>query len=278
MKTIGIVGLGVMGGSFAARAKELGYTVIGFDLNQKALDEALAKGILDEGCARPADGLGKCETVILCLYPTLMEGWMKENGQHLHPEAIVMEIGGVKNTLVDQLEPLMPEGRELVNIHPMCGREGRGLKFSSPQIFNQANFIIVPGAKTSAKGIVEASSLAKDLGCGKISVLNADEHDDMIAFLSQLTHVIAVCLMNTHDNEHLVAYSGDSFRDLTRIAKINEDMWSELFLLNKEKLLNEIDAFSDSLAHFRKALDEEDTETMKELFISSTQKRMKFDR
>ena len=278
MKTIGIVGLGVMGGSFSARAKELGYKVIGFDLDQNALDFAMEKGWLDEGYTDPKEALAKCETLILCLYPTLMEGWMKENGEYLHPEAIIMEIAGVKSSIMDQLETLIPEGRQLVSIHPMCGRESRGIQFSSPRIFQNANFIIIPSSQTTAKGIVEASSLAKELGCGKISVLNADEHDDMIAFLSQLTHVIAVSLMNTHDNDHLVEYSGDSFRDLTRIAKINEDMWSELFLLNKEKLLTEIDAFADSLQNFRKTLEEEDVQTMKDMFIQSTQKRIKFDR
>ncbi|MCF0245226.1 MAG: prephenate dehydrogenase [Ileibacterium sp.] len=278
MKTIGIVGLGVMGGSFSARAKELGYKVIGFDLDQNALDFAMEKGWLDEGYTDPKEALAKCETLILCLYPTLMEGWMKENGEYLHQEAIIMEIAGVKSSIMDQLETLIPEGRQLVSIHPMCGRESRGIQFSSPRIFQNANFIIIPSSQTTAKGIVEASSLAKELGCGKISVLNADEHDDMIAFLSQLTHVIAVSLMNTHDNDHLVEYSGDSFRDLTRIAKINEDMWSELFLLNKEKLLTEIDAFADSLQNFRKTLEEEDVQTMKDMFIQSTQKRIKFDR
>lgn len=278
MKTIGIVGLGVMGGSFSARAKELGYKVIGFDLDQRALDFAMEKGWLDEGYTDPKEALAKCETLILCLYPTLMEGWMKENGEYLHQEAIIMEIAGVKSSIMDQLETLIPEGRQLVSIHPMCGRESRGIQFSSPRIFQNANFIIIPSSQTTAKGIVEASSLAKELGCGKISVLNADEHDDMIAFLSQLTHVIAVSLMNTHDNDHLVEYSGDSFRDLTRIAKINEDMWSELFLLNKEKLLTEIDAFADSLQNFRKTLEEEDVQTMKDMFIQSTQKRIKFDR
>ena len=278
MKTIGIVGLGVMGGSFSARAKELGYKVIGFDLDQRALDFAMEKGWLDEGYTDPKEALAKCETLILCLYPTLMEGWMKENGEYLHQEAIIMEIAGVKSSIMDQLETLIPEGRQLVSIHPMCGRESRGIQFSSPRIFQNANFIIIPSSQTTAKGIVEASSLAKELGCGKISVLNADEHDDMIAFLSQLTHVIAVSLMNTHANDHLVEYSGDSFRDLTRIAKINEDMWSELFLLNKEKLLTEIDAFADSLQNFRKTLEEEDVQTMKDMFIQSTQKRIKFDR
>ena len=278
MKTIGIVGLGVMGGSFSARAKELGYKVIGFDLDQSALDFAMEKGWLDEGYTDPKEALAKCETLFLCLYPTLMEGWMKENGEYLHQEAIIMEIAGVKSSIMDQLETLIPEGRQLVSIHPMCGRESRGIQFSSPRIFQNANFIIIPSSQTTAKGIVEASSLAKELGCGKISVLNADEHDDMIAFLSQLTHVIAVSLMNTHDNDHLVEYSGDSFRDLTRIAKINEDMWSELFLLNKEKLLTEIDAFADSLQNFRKTLEEEDVQTMKDMFIQSTQKRIKFDR
>lgn len=164
-----------------------------------------------------------------------------------------------------------------MSIHPMCGRESKGIEYANPRIFDQANFILIPDDNNTASSIVKVSSLAKDLGCKNISVLSPEEHDKMIAFLSQLTHVIAVTLMDTHENEHLVEYTGDSFRDLTRIASINEDMWSELFLLNKDILLDEIRQFRDTLDEFTEALENEDEKKMKDMMILSTKRRHKFD-
>lgn len=164
-----------------------------------------------------------------------------------------------------------------MSIHPMCGRESKGIDHADPEIFNQANFILIPDDSNTASSIVKVSSLAKDLGCKNISVLSPEDHDTMIAFLSQLTHVIAVTLMDTHENEHLVEYTGDSFRDLTRIASINEDMWSELFLLNKDYLLNEIRQFRETLDDFTEALENEDEQKMKSMMMLSTKRRKKFD-
>ena len=160
----------------------------------------------------------------------------------------------------------------------MCGRESRGIDFSDETIFNQANYMIIPTDKNTQQGIQTAKKLGEVLGVKNISILTMEEHDRMIGFLSQLTHVIAVSLMNTHENSHLVEYTGDSFRDLTRIATINEDLWTELFLLNKDILLDETDQFIQSIQHFRDALANEDQEEMKRLFIQSTKRRKLFNK
>lgn len=277
MKTAGIVGLGVMGASFAKALKNLGYTVYGMDIDPATLDYALENGFIDAGSLDPAELAGKCSLLIFALYPTKIAGWLEAYQDILQPGALLLEISGVKSHVSLPLQDMLRDDLELLSVHPMCGRESRGIAFADPAIFKNANFILVPVATNSFQSIVTASSMAKELGCKNISVLSIEEHDAMIAFLSQLTHVIAVSLMNTHENSHLVEYTGDSFRDLTRIAKINEDMWPELFLLNKEKLLEEIDAFSDSIQNFRNVLEREDTKAMKELFIQSTNRRKKFD-
>ncbi|MGM9961048.1 MAG: prephenate dehydrogenase [Allobaculum sp.] len=277
MKTAGIIGMGVMGGSFAGRLKELGYRVFGFDLNGHSLKRAKEKGWIDEGFADFSHGLNDCELLIFCIYPTLLKKWIEQNQSHFAPNTLVLEISGVKRAVMEPVHNILRKDCELMSIHPMCGRESKGIEYANPRIFDQANFILIPDDNNTASSIVKVSSLAKDLGCKNISVLSPEEHDKMIAFLSQLTHVIAVTLMDTHENEHLVEYTGDSFRDLTRIASINEDMWSELFLLNKDILLDEIRQFRDTLDEFTEALENEDEKKMKDMMILSTKRRHKFD-
>lgn len=277
MKTAGIIGMGVMGGSFAGRLKQLGYRVYGFDLNGHSLKRAKEKGWIDEGFADFSHGLPECELLIFCIYPTLLKQWIEKNQNHFAPHTLILEISGVKRAVMEPVQNILRKDCELMSIHPMCGRESKGIEYANPAIFDQANFILIPDEHNTASSIVKVSSLAKDLGCKNISVLSPEEHDKMIAFLSQLTHVIAVTLMDTHENEHLVEYTGDSFRDLTRIASINEDMWCELFLLNKDILLDEIRQFRDTLDEFTKALEQSDEKKMKDMMVLSTKRRHKFD-
>lgn len=286
MKTYGIIGLGVMGASFAARLKELGQPVVGFDTDPTVIEYALSHQMIDKGAVDKANDpaaaadvrrlLGLCDVLIFCIYPTLLCQWIEQHQDALMPGTLLMEISGVKRAIMEPAREILREDIELLPIHPMCGRESKGIRYSTPRIFDQANFLIIPYPDSTPQAIVSASVLAKDLGCRNISILSAQEHDAMIAFLSQLTHVIAVSLMNTHENGHLVEYTGDSFRDLTRIARINEEMWSELFLLNKDLLLSEIEQFEASLNTFKTALQNDDSETMKKLFIQSTERREKF--
>lgn len=277
MKTAGVIGLGVMGGSFCARLKELGWRVYGFDLNSQSLKTARKKGWIDEGFADFSQGLSDCEMLIFCIYPSLLKDWIAKWQNFFAPGTLLLEISGVKRAIMNPVQNILREDVELMAIHPMCGRESKGIEHADPRIFDHANFILIPEPGNTATAIVKVSALAKDLGCENISVLTPEEHDEMIAFLSQLTHVIAVSLMDTHENEHLVEYTGDSFRDLTRIASINEDMWSELFLLNKDMLLSEIRQFQSTLDGFARALENEDKKTMKDMMILSTKRRKKFD-
>ena len=278
MKTIGIIGLGVMGASFAARLSQQGISVIGFDKSEDTIQTALKKGIIQKGTTHPKDYLSLCDQIVICLYPTQIETWIQTYQSYLSKNTLLMEISGVKTGILAPLQEMLRSDLEIISIHPMCGRESRGIEYSDPAIFDQANYIVIPTEKNSQSAIDQAVELGKILQVGHIATLSVEEHDRMIGFLSQLTHVIAVSLMNTHENSHLVEYTGDSFRDLTRIAEINEDLWAELFLLNKEILLDETDQFIASIKHFRDALESEDTEEMKRLFIQSTKRRKLFNR
>ena len=276
---IGIIGLGLMGASFAKRlSPQKDKTIYGIDQNEQTIQTALELNIIKEGSTDPSQLIKKCNLIILALYPTMIKPWIVENQQYLESGTILMDISGVKTNIVEPVQAILREDLELISIHPMCGRESRGINFAQADIFDNANYIIVPTNKNTPKAIEAAKQLGKDLRVKNISILSCEEHDRMIGFLSQLTHVIAVSLMNTHDNSHLVEYTGDSFRDLTRIATINEDLWSELFLLNKDILLDEIDQFLDATKHFRDSLEKEDIDEMKRLFIQSTNRRKLFNK
>lgn len=276
---IGIIGLGLMGASFAKRlSPQKDKTIYGIDQNEQTIQTALELNIIKEGSTDPGKLIKKCNLIILALYPTMIKPWIVENQQYLESGTILMDISGVKINIVEPVQAILREDLELISIHPMCGRESRGIDFAQADIFDNANYIIVPTNKNTPKAIEAAKQLGKDLRVKNISILSCEEHDRMIGFLSQLTHVIAVSLMNTHDNSHLVEYTGDSFRDLTRIATINEDLWSELFLLNKDILLDEIDQFLDATKHFRDSLEKEDIDEMKRLFIQSTNRRKLFNK
>ena len=276
---IGIIGLGLMGASFAKRlSPQKDKTIYGIDQNEQTIQTALELNIIKEGSTDPGKLIKKCNLIILALYPTMIKPWIVENQQYLKSGTILMDISGVKTNIVEPVQAILREDLELISIHPMCGRESRGIDFAQADIFDNANYIIVPTNKNTPKAIEAAKQLGKDLRVKNISILSCEEHDRMIGFLSQLTHVIAVSLMNTHDNSHLVEYTGDSFRDLTRIATINEDLWSELFLLNKDILLDEIDQFLDATKHFRDSLEKEDIDEMKRLFIQSTNRRKLFNK
>lgn len=276
---IGIIGLGLMGASFAKRlSPQKDKTIYGIDQNEQTIQTALELNIIKEGSTDPDKLIKKCNLIILALYPTMIKPWIVENQQYLESGTILMDISGVKTNIVEPVQAILREDLELISIHPMCGRESRGIDFAQADIFDNANYIIVPTDKNTPKAIKAAKQLGKDLRVKNISILSCKEHDRMIGFLSQLTHVIAVSLMNTHDNSHLVEYTGDSFRDLTRIATINEDLWSELFLLNKDILLDEIDQFLDATKHFRDSLEKEDIDEMKRLFIQSTNRRKLFNK
>lgn len=275
----GIIGLGLMGASFAKRlSPQKDKTIYGIDQNKQTIQTALELNIIKEGSTDPGKLIKKCNLIILALYPTMIKPWIVENQQYLESGTILMDISGVKTNIVEPVQAILREDLELISIHPMCGRESRGINFAQADIFDNANYIIVPTNKNTPKAIEAAKQLGKDLRVKNISILSCEEHDRMIGFLSQLTHVIAVSLMNTHDNSHLVEYTGDSFRDLTRIATINEDLWSELFLLNKDILLDEIDQFLDATKHFRDSLEKEDIDEMKRLFIQSTNRRKLFNK
>ncbi len=274
-----IVGLGLIGGSYAAALSAQGYHVSAITKDPSTIAYGHEKGLIDKGSTRIDPSIiGDADLVIFSLYPKLLVSWIEENQKYFKKGALITDVTGVKSSVVPKIQSILREDLEFIGCHPMAGREVAGVQNSDPSIFKGANFIITPTEKNTPEAIKTCEQLAELLGFERISQLSIEEHDEMIGFLSQLTHIIAVSLMTCNDSEQLVKYTGDSFRDLTRIAKINEKMWSELFLLNKEELIRQIDKFSDELHQFRDYLNEENREAMEDKMRLSTQRRHQFDK
>ena len=272
-----IVGLGLMGGSCARGLKKLGFKVEAIDNKKTSIDYAVEHGIIDRGYDYPDEmAIRKADVIIFALYPDILKDWIKDH-QHLFKYGLLItDVTGVKSCIVYDIQEILREDVEYVPAHPMAGKEVYGVENADDAIFRGANFIVAPTEKNTEAGIEWCKGLGKILGFRKISVLTPEEHDEMIGFVSQLTHVIAVSLMTCNDNTHLVDYTGDSFRDLTRIASINEEMWSELFLLNKKYLLEHMDVFINEMTQFRNLLDAEDVEGMKDKMRLSTRRHAFF--
>lgn len=274
-----IVGLGLLGGSYARALKKKGYTVYAIEKQQEALDYALGCGIIDKGSAEiDAKLLQEANLTVFALYPHVFLSWIRENGRLFPAGAVITDVTGVKSSVVYEVQSLLPEGVEYIAAHPMAGREVAGVENSDDAIFQGANYIVVPTEKNTADAIELCRELGYELGFARVSVLTPEKHDEMIAFLSQLTHCIAVSLMCAGDDPGLVDYTGDSFRDLTRIARIQEDLWCELFLLNKEELITQMRRFKEMFSALETAIEQEDVGTMKNMMRLSTARRKLFDR
>lgn len=273
-----IVGLGLLGGSYAQGLTDTGFTVGAIDVNQESIDYALSKGLIQSGSTKvEKEYVSQFDLIIFALYPKVLIQWLKDYQMYFKTGAVITDVTGVKLWVNNEIKKFIRDDIEYVLAHPMAGREVYGIKNSDKTIFKGANYIVIPNEKSSEEAIKVVEDIGRLLGFKNVVRLNEEEHDEMIGFLSQLTHCIAVCLMTSKDSKHLVEYTGDSFRDLTRIAKINENMWTELFLLNKEELLKQITLFEEQLSLMKKAIKEEDEESIKSMMRLSTLRRSYFD-
>lgn len=273
-----IVGLGLLGGSIAMGLKKMNHEVYAIDIDEKAIQYALAHNIILEGSTSLDPNLiGKADVILSGLYPSMIVDWINENQKYMKPHTLITDVTGVKGPIVSKIQSLLREDLEFIGAHPMAGKEVSGIQNADPSIFLPANLILTPTEKNTQEAIDFMREVGIELRFNRIVELSVEEHDEMIGYLSQLTHVIAVSLMNANDSTHLAEYTGDSFRDLTRIAKINENLWTELFLMNKENLIREISCFVDEVNDFKEALENEDCEKMKQKFVTSTKRRKYFD-
>ena len=274
-----IVGLGLMGGSYAKALTQKGFFVSAITKEQSSIDYALNEKIISKGFSYVDEStVQDADLIIFALYPQTFKNWVIEY-QHLFKSgAVITDVTGVKKSVVYDIQSILRDDVEFIAAHPMAGREVYGVKNCNEKMFYGANYIVVPTEKNTPAAIKLCEDLGILLGFGHISRLTPEKHDEMIGFVSQLTHCIAISLMTCCENEHLVDYTGDSFRDLTRIAKINEDMWSELFLLNKDELISQMDIFIKEFTNLKELISDNNTDKIKEKMRLSTKRRALFDK
>ena len=256
-KRVLIVGLGMIGGSYAQKLSSLGFEVGALARRQETLDFALEKGYIAHGQIEVTrEYVSQFDLIVSALYPKAFVAWVEKYQGFLKNGAVITDVTGVKRAVVPAVQGMLRPDLEFVPAHPMAGSERSGVEYANCQVFAGANFIITPTERNTPEGI----ELVRTLGC-------------ILGFRH-----IAVALMDCKDSEHLVEYTGDSFRDLTRIARINENMWTELFLENRDELLAQMDLFLSKFSQLRNALAAGDSEAMKEMMRLSSYRRSFFDK
>ena len=278
-KRILIVGLGLLGGSYARGLKRFGFHISAITKEQSSIDFALKEGIIDEGSTEiDARMIGEADLVIFALYPHIFVEWIAENQGLLKSGALITDVTGVKRSIVYKIQDILRPDVEFVAAHPMAGREVSGVENSTDRMFFGANYIVTPTEKNTPEAVETIIELGRLLGFSNVTTLSPEEHDEMIGFLSQLTHCIAITLMTCNDKENMEKFTGDSFRDLTRIARINDLMWSELFVANKDVLLDQMTLFIDKFNSLKTMLETEDIDGMRAMMRHSTERRALFDK
>ena len=278
-KKILIVGLGLLGGSYAKALKRFGFHISSITREQSSIDYAIQEGIIDEGSVELDENMiGKADLVIFALYPHVFVEWIENNQHLLKSGALITDVTGVKGNIVYKIQDMLRPDVEFIAAHPMAGRELSGVENSTEKMFVGANYIVTPTEKNTAEGIHTCMEIGKLLGFSNVVTLTPEEHDEMIGFLSQLTHCIAITLMTCNDKENMEKFTGDSFRDLTRIAHINDLMWSELFICNKTALLEQMDLFLDKFNELKRMLEREDVPGLRKMMQHSTERRALFDK
>ena len=255
-KKILIVGLGLLGGSYARVLKRFGFHISAITKEQSSIDYAIKENIIDEGTTELDEKMiGESDLVIFALYPHIFVEWIEKNQNLFKSGAIITDVTGVKGNIVYQIQDMLRPDVEFIAAHPMAGREVSGVENSTDKMFAGANYIVTPTEKNTPEAIQTCMELGRLLGFSNVTTLSPEEHDEMIGFLSQLTHCIAITLMTCNDKENMEKFTGDSFRDLTRIARINDLMWSELFVANKEALLKQMNLFADKFNELKVMLE-----------------------
>ena len=274
-----IVGLGVIGGGYAEALSNQGFDVSCITKEQKDIDYAIERGMIKFGTTEvDPELIQKSDLIVFALYPTVFIEWIEKYQGLFKPGTLITDVTGVKSSVVSTVQSILRDDVEFISAHPMAGRERSGVEFADSSVFKGANYIVTPTEKNTEEAIEICKELGSLLGFARISVLSPEDHDEMIAFLSQLTHCIAVALMTCNEAEGLEKYTGDSFRDLTRIAKINDAMWSELFLMNKDALIDQMDAFIDEFERMKDMLVSGDREGLRAMMRRSTERRSLFDK
>ena len=277
---ITIVGLGVIGGSFAMAFKEAGFEdVYAVDLNKESIQKAKNMGIIKDGSDNAKQFLEIADLVIICIYPRIIKDFMMENRNNFKDGAIVTDVAGIKGTLIKQLDDIIPDNIDFIFGHPMAGRENKGIDHATAECYKCANYLLIDTERNDDDNVLLLQAIIYKLGFKRIIRISSGFHDQIIAFTSHLPHVMAVSLINSDvEARNTEIYMGGSYRDATRVADINEDLWTELFLGNKENLLEVIDDFMAEMGRFREDLAKGDRVALNKRLKRATKRRRRLNK
>ncbi|MCD8390894.1 MAG: prephenate dehydrogenase/arogenate dehydrogenase family protein [Firmicutes bacterium] len=276
MKTA-IIGLGLIGGSVARRLRGFhDCEIAAYNRSKESLDLALRDGVIDTGTQSPSEAMDGADLIILCLYPQLNVDIIRDNLTYLKDGAVITDVSGVKEFMVEELGKILPDTVDFVGAHPMAGREVGGYKSSTDTLFEKASFIMTPTEKNKPESIALVRELAEYIGCRHVVTTTPKEHDAIIAYTSQLMHVVAVALCDNPMIERSTFFSAGSLRDCTRVAKINEVMWSELFVENKTELSKRIREMEASLEKIAVAVDNSDRAELEKIMSHACAQKLKW--
>lgn len=271
---ITIVGLGLIGGSYAEAIKKLNpKNLWAVDIDSKSLEFAENKGIIDKGFTEAEMPLKDSDIVIMAVYPELTKRFIIENIENFKENSIITDSAGIKENLIEEINKCLRKDLDFIGGHPMAGKETSGIESASADIFKGANYIITPTERNKPENISLIEELAKKIGFSHIEKIAPRRHDEIIAFTSQLPHVIAITLMNCNYIDDVNSFTGGSFNDVTRIAKINPALWSELMIENKEHMVNKIDLFMDYMSNIKNAINNSDYEVLDDILKESNKRK-----
>ncbi|MCF7923931.1 MAG: prephenate dehydrogenase [Candidatus Izimaplasma sp.] len=251
---IGIIGLGLIGGTIA-KSLNKNHKITAYDINKDAINYAINNNIIHQGYYDIESFLKDNNLIYLCLYPTDIINFLKKYNDIINKNTLLIEISGIKTNLINEINKIKNKSYDIVFTHPIAGSEKIGVKYANENIFKDANYIITPIKSNKKTNIELAKKLAKGMKFKNISIISKEEHDQIIAYTSQLTHILSLSLVNSIDtNLNLINYIGDSYRDLTRIAEINTNLWPQLFVENKDNLIEKISKFQIELDNYKKVI------------------------
>lgn len=275
--TVGIIGLGLIGGSMAKAYKEnSGVTVLAADRDSTIVEYARLQGTADGELT--ADTIPSCDLILIALYPRAAMEYLKNTAHLIAKEALVIDLCGTKRTICEAGFALAEQhGFTFVGGHPMAGLHHSGFKYARGNLFHGASMVLVPPTFDDIFLLDRVKKALAPAGFGRMTVTTADQHDEMIAFTSQLAHVVSNAYVKSPTARSHKGFSAGSYKDLTRVARLNEEMWSELFVENKEHLVSELNTLIASLTEYRDAIRDGNTEATRSLLKDGREAKESID-
>ncbi len=274
--TVGIVGLGLIGGSFAKAYREAGETVLACNRTEDTLKFAMLSGAVDGELTE--ENIGSCDLVIIAVFPEAAEAFLKRMAPHIGKKPVVIDACGTKRKICSMCFPIAEEyGFTYIGGHPMAGTHKSGFKYARANLFHNAPMVIVPPSFDDIELLDRVKTLLAPVGFGSISVTTAEKHDELIAFTSQMPHIISNAYIKSPTAAAHKGFSAGSYKDLTRVAWLNPKLWAELFLENRDCILNELDWFIAALEQYRDAVKNDDFETLEKLLDDGRRRKEEVD-